>query len=310
MTRFVPRLALVALLLASASCANPVYVVGMKFVYRRAPLPASQVLRNVAYEMTSGSPKQRLDLYMPAPSTARWPTVIFIHGGSWDSGDRALTVGGADIYGNIGRFLAAHGYGAAVISYRLQPEVNWREQAGDVVKAIRWVYETSPAYGGRRDAIVLMGHSAGAQLAARAAFDASRLREAGVPVSALRGLIAVSGAGYDLADQETYDLGHDPAGYAKRFQLSPSDTGWREAASVLPLIHRQVPPVLVMYAGGETAPLVRQSQLLARALQVAGVPTTIVQPPGMSHSRIVPALSRADRPAGQAVLAFLKEILP
>jgi hypothetical protein len=36
----------------------------------------------------------------------------------------------------------------------------------------------------------------------------------------------------------------------------------------------------------------------------------VLQPPGMSHSRIVPALSRADRPAGQAVLAFLKQILP
>ena len=186
----------------TAACANPLYVAGMKFVYKRAPLPASQIYQGLSYHPSSGSPKQRLDLYTPA--TRDWPAVVFVHGGNWTEGDRGLTVGGADVYGNIGRFLALHGYGTAVISYRLIPDVDWQVQADDVAMALKWVYQSAPAYGAKRDAIVMMGHSAGAQLALRTVLDDDRLIRISVPRSAIRGVIAVSGAGYDLADERTY----------------------------------------------------------------------------------------------------------
>ena len=52
--------------LTSAACANPLYGVGMKFVYKRASLPTSQICQDISYNPLSGSPKQRLDLYTPA----------------------------------------------------------------------------------------------------------------------------------------------------------------------------------------------------------------------------------------------------
>jgi acetyl esterase/lipase len=274
----------------------------MKLVYKRAPLPEAQIVRDASYG-TSGSPKQRLDLFMPA--AAGWPTVIFIHGGNWDEGDRALKVGGADIYGNIGRFLAQHGYGAVVISYRLIPDVTWHTQADDVVLALKWVYDNVHKYGGDREAAVLMGHSAGAQLAVRTGLDAARVRRAGLPPGMIRGIIAVSGAGYDLTDEQTYALGNNPRFYEQRFRRSADDTDWQRAASVLPLVTAEAPPTLVIYAGGETKALIRQSRLLDQALRQAGVPTTVVESPGLSHTRIVPTLSRSDRPAGAAILGFL-----
>ena len=299
-----------ALLLASASglvaCA-PLQFIGVRFVYTRAPLPESQILRGMSYDPATGSPKQRLDLYMPTPGPRRWPAVIFIHGGSWTSGDRSLEVGGADLYGNIGRFLAQHGYGTAVISYRLLPDVDWLTQAEDVAKAVKWVHDNAPGYGALDNVLVLMGHSSGAQLAARAALDPQLLARAGVPASAIRGLIAVSGAGYDMTDEETYRLGNDPAFYAERFQRGVGDAGWREAGSVLPLRNAaKPPPALVIYAGGETRALQRQSRLFVEALTRAGEPPTVLVAPGLSHTRIVPTLSRDDRAAGAAVLAFLR----
>jgi acetyl esterase/lipase len=302
------RIGLLLLAVAASAC-NPLYYVGVKFVYKRADLPDRQILRNFSYDSSATpSPRERLDLFLPEGHA--WPIVIFVHGGSWTEGERTLEIGGADMYENIGRFLAGRGIGAAVIDYRLIPEVDWRTQAADVDRALAWVYSTIPIYGGRRDAIFLMGHSAGAQLAMRAALDRAALGRVGVPPTAIAGVIAVSGAAYDLTDQKTYDLGNDPEFYAERFRIGPTDTGWQREASVVPLVSADAPPSLLMYAGGETTPLQRQSQVMATALKAAGATTTLLEIPGLSHTHIVPTLSRDDREAGAAVLAFVREHTP
>ncbi len=185
--------------------------------------------------------------------------------------------------------------------------MNWRVQASDVAAAVAWVYETIIVYGGRRDTIFLMGHSAGAQLAVRTALDTDALARVGVPGSAIAGVIGVSGAAYDLTDQMTYDLGNLPSFYAERFQLGASDTDWQKEASPVTLIHQGAPPFLLMYAGGETKPLQRQTQVLAEALKSAGVATTVIEVPGLTHTHIVPTLSRDDRPAGAAILKFIAD---
>jgi len=300
------RLAAVLALAVAAGACNPLYYVGVKFVYRRADLPGRQILHDVTYDVTIPGDRNRLDLFLPGG--AGWPVVVFVHGGSWTTGDKGLRVGGADVYENIGRFLASRGVGAAVIEYRLIPGVDWREQADDVVRAVGWVYRTIAVYGGDRHHLVLMGHSAGAELAVRTALDEGALLREGVPSRAIAGVIAVSGAAYDLTDQETYALGNDPAFYAARFQLGPSDVEWQREASVLPLIRPGAPPFLVMYAGGETKPLQRQSRLLGDALTGSGVPVRVVEVPGLSHTRIVPTLSRADRLAGTEILEFLNRL--
>src|SRR5689334_3161389 len=131
------KAAIAVLTLAAVSACNPVYYVGLKFVYRDVDLPSAQVIRDVSYEPTASVAKERLDLFLPAGTG--WPVVIFVHGGNWTEGDRGLRVGGQDIYGNIGRFLAANGVGAAVISYRLLPSVDWTTQADDVARAAGWI---------------------------------------------------------------------------------------------------------------------------------------------------------------------------
>jgi acetyl esterase/lipase len=155
-----------------------------------------------------------------------------------------------------------------------------------------------------------MGHSAGAQLAMRAALDRAALTRVGVPPAAIAGVIAVSGAAYDLTDQTTYDLGNDPEFYAQRFRTGPTDTGWQREASVVPLVTAGAPPSLLMYAGGETKPLQRQSHVMADALKAAGTRTTLLEIPGLSHTHIVPTLSRDDREAGAAILAFVRNETP
>ena len=300
----VPRLVLAVLALTAPACA-PVYWVGAKFVYEKAPTPPRTML-GLSYDPAApDDSKRQLDLYLPAGRD--FPLVVFVHGGGWAWGDRTQSFGGADVYRNIGRFLAGRGIGTAVIGYRLVWPLDWQSQVGDVARAVAWVQAHATEYGGQPDRVFLMGHSAGAQLAARVATDPSWLeREHGRP-EGICGVVAVSGAGYDLGDIETYRDGFDPLYFAERFGGSRLDGTWWRDASVLPWLDAGDPPFLVVSATGEAAGLRRQSTLFDAALRKASIPTTRVVVKGSSHERIILELSRADKTAGPAALAFFAE---
>ncbi len=312
------------------------YGIGMPFVYREAELPPEQIELNLPYRAGAGvgdgdghwdgdaggvADKHRLDLFRPAGSTGSigstgstgstataetgWPILVFVHGGGWTSGDRALTVGGRDVYGNIGRFFAARGVGVAVISYRLQPEVSWREQLDDVGAALRWVHTHAEGVGADPNAIFLSGHSAGAHLATYVVLDEERLETLGVPPSSLCGLILVSGAAYDLTDARTWELGASRAYYEERFRGADTSDGWLREASPIRFARPSAPPALILYAGGESKALQRQSQVLHEALIAAGGSSQMQVVPGENHERILLTLSRADKVAAPAMLDFI-----
>ncbi len=304
----IARIAALVTLCAMAASCGLYYRAGIGLYYREAKLPDDQARLDVPYAGPSSTAKQRLNLFLPAdatkPAMAR-PFVVFVHGGNWDGGDRNLEVGGADVYNNIGRYLASHGIGAAVISYRLLPEVTWREQIADVAAAVRWVNVHAVDHGGTAGCVFVMGHSAGAQLAARVALDPDTHNG---PPPSICGVIGVSGAGYDLSDRATYDINDDQDWYEARFGGTPD---WQEAASPIRFLRSgtttRVPPFLLLYAGGEGKALQRQSQLMHTALQRAGASSSLVIVPGESHSRIVLTLSRDDKTSGPAIVSFISK---
>ena len=294
----------VSLTVVFAAGCGVVYRAGIKLYYKPATIAAGRVVRDIQYVAGSNDPMQQLNFFKP--TQPNFSVVVFIHGGNWDAGDKDYRFGGQDIYNNIGRYLAARGIGCANISYRLLPAVDWRAQADDVAKAVAWVHAHAAEFGGDPQRIFLMGHSAGAQLAMRTGLDRTTLDRLGVPAAAIRGIIGVAGAGYDLSDTRTYELGSDPRWYAKRFQLGAADTAWQKNASPIQFVGGAAPPVLLLRAGGEGKPLIRQSELMRDALTRAGARVDLIVAPGLSHTRIVPTLSRDDRPAGAAVLAFVR----
>jgi arylformamidase len=301
---FIRAGAVLAAAVAVQGCA-PVYWLGAKVLYEKAPAPPRVALA-VPYDPSAADdPKRQLDLYLPVGRD--FPTVVFVHGGGWAWGDRSQSFGGADVYRNIGRFLANHGVGTAVIGYRLVWPLDWQSQVGDVARAVAWVQGHIADHGGRADRLFLMGHSAGAQLAARVAADPTWLNREGGHPRGVCGVIAVSGAGYDLGDIETYRAGFDPLYFAERFGGSRLDGSWWRDASVVPFLDASDPPMLVISATGESRSLRRQSALFYDALSKAGVAATRVTVKGSSHERIILELSRADKTAGPAILKFLRD---
>ena len=318
MTPTLSRLALL-LLLPLAGC-QTVERIGLSFVYDHQDLPEANVTHDVPYVPGSSDPKHRYNLFLPLADSVRegargWPTVVYVHGGGWTEGDRDLTFGGEDIYGNIARFFAARGIGAATVSYRLQPQATWREQVADVARATAAVRERVEAEGGNPDGIVLMGHSAGGHLVSRVAVDAEARREAGIPEGAVCGVIPVSAAALDLRDRESFLIAENYGYYQRRFdptgaplqELPPDEVRpWQTQASVAPLLTTSAPPFLIVYAEGDYPALVRQSEIFLAALAEAGVPGEEAVVPGSSHERIIAALSRDDGVAGPAMLRFVR----
>ena len=307
--------AVLSVTLGLTGCRSALESLALRPFYRHADLPAANVTDGVAYGPDA---KQRLTLFLPVADSVRhrpWPTVVFVHGGSWTEGDRALTVGGEDIYGNIGRFFASHGIGAATVSYRLLPGVSWPDQIADVAAATARVREWAVQAGGDPGGLVLMGHSAGAQLAARVVLDRAVQAAAGLPEGSVCGAIPVSGAGLDLTDAESFRLADDYDFYARRFgppgaevpsepPAVPAD--WQAAASVVSLVTPDAPPFLILHASRDYDALPRQSALLDEALVAAGVPSRVVVVPRSTHLLIVPTLSRDHRTAGPEMLAFVR----
>jgi len=295
-----------------SGCQSVLERAGVAFLYEPASLPEAQTRLDLAYRSDPAAhpEKHRLDLFLPEPGQSHpgsrgWPTLIFIHGGGWTEGDRTIEAAGASVIRNIGRYFASQGVGAAVISYRLMPEVGWREQLEDVAAAMRFVREAVPAEGGDPDAIFLSGHSAGAWLAARTGFDPDVLERAGFPPESLCGLALVSGAAYDLGDEETYRVGASRGYFLERFDDGRAD--WERAGSVVPLLDETLPPTLILYGSAESAQLQRQSELLFERMQASGAPVTKLLLPRQTHQSIVLTLSRDDKLAGPAILELMRQ---
>ena len=275
--------------------------VGIQVLYVKTPLPEKQVMRDIIYKPGSSSPKHRLDLFQPAAKG--WPVMVFVHGGGWEEGDKSLRVGGEDIYGNIGRFCASRGIGVAVINYRLQPEVTWRQQVSDVADAVAWVKMHVGSYGGDPSRIFLAGHSAGGHLASFVALNPDVAVRHGLP--RIAGANCVSGAGLDMTDSESYGRDNRVSYYEQRFAEGGANPDWQRNASPATFAGKGSPRFLVMYAEGETTPLKRQANHFHEILDRKGVSNRLVAVPGESHSRIVLTLSRADKTAGPAILDFI-----
>lgn len=101
--------------------------------------------------------KRALDLFIPSDAASK-TLIAFVHGGAWISGDRKE-------FHFIGKSLAECGYITAILGYRLAPEEVFPSQLEDVSDALNFLHlQIHKFIGYHPDNLILMGHSAGAQL--------------------------------------------------------------------------------------------------------------------------------------------------
>ncbi len=135
-------------------------------------------------------PRQQLDVYRPEAASAPRPVVLFLYGGSWQFGSRGD-------YRFVGQALASRGLIAMVADYRVWPEARFPTFVEDAAAAIAWARQNAGRFGGDPARVYLMGHSAGAHIAALLALDERYLAEVGLAPTALAGVIGLAGP-YDF----------------------------------------------------------------------------------------------------------------
>jgi acetyl esterase/lipase len=152
-----------------------------------------RVRRDIAYGSDS---RHTLDVHA-MPGAQERPVVIFWYGGGWITGSKAA-------YRFVGNALARCGYCAILPDYRLYPAVRFPGFIEDAAQVVAFVRQKARDWGGNPSKIILMGHSAGAHLAAMVAFNRSYLRAVGGTNRWISAFVGLSGPYAVLPDSDPY----------------------------------------------------------------------------------------------------------
>ncbi len=240
--------------------------------------------------------RQELDVYVPdapaddAPSAKR-PVVIFWYGGSWDSGDRSS-------YRFVGAALAEQGFVTVLPDYRLYPGVKFPVFMEDAANAVAWVQKHAAQFGGDPHRIVLMGHSAGAHMAAFLALNRGFLAKYGASSEDIVGLVGLSGP---------YILAPNTLALHTIFANPYTEADWQPAR----FVSRQAPPAFLAHGLNDTLVSVKQTEKLRDVLRANGVRVETELYPGLGHADTVAALSipaRGRAPVLEQVSQFIRSV--
>jgi acetyl esterase/lipase len=256
-----PLAALPALMLGGCSPSD--------FVNFITPHGGYSLQRDIAY-----APGQRhtLDLYNPETLKPQSPLVVFLYGGGWASGDKAD-------YRFVGQALASRGYATAIPDYRTYPEVRFPSFVEDAAKAVAFLSGRA----GERRPILLVGHSAGAQIAALLAFDERYLDAAGMSVcDTIAGFAGLAGP-YDFL----------PLKEERYKQIFPEAT--RAQSQPIAFVDGMTPPTLLLVGRSDTTVDPGNTRRLAARIEAEGGDVRKIEYDGIGHIGIVGAFARLFR---------------
>ena len=237
-----------------------------------------------------------LDVYADITAVNR-PVVIFVHGGSWTSGDKSkvseLSV--------MPEYFLDHGFVFVAVNYRLLPAATIADQGRDVAAAVRWVYDWIGWFGGNPYEIFLFGHSAGAHLVSLVSRDETYLFEQWMWNWNLSGVMAFDGP-YDIPAAVSLSklIGRQQALEARfttdiltqmRYSPCHHDPYWREV------------PLFVAHTSNPVNGL--QAEELHWLTRFNGGESTLYEAVGKTHSEMVTEFGRDGDELTEAAQVFL-----
>lgn len=212
-------------------------------------------------------------LFYRSSETRPAPCIVVIHGGGWTNGSAAEDA-------PLDHYLARRGFALAAIEYRFAPRWTWPAQRDDVLEAIEYLKQHASELGIDPRRFVLLGRSAGGQIAEAVA--------SGAHDPAIRGCIAF----YSPADM------HYAYQYARADDIlnslqlvkqylggTPAEAraNYDSASSIL-LAQRDSPPTLLIHGQRDELVWFRQSERLAARLESLGTPHYFVRLPWATHA--------------------------
>jgi acetyl esterase/lipase len=263
---------------------------------------AQKLTSNVPY-VENGHERNVLDIH--APEGAKdLPVVFWIHGGGWQTGDKT------DVQIKP-RVFNERGFVFVSTNYRLLPYVEMDVLIRDVARSLGWVHKNIAGHGGDPQRIFVMGHSAGAQLAALICIDDRYLKAEGVPFDVLRGCVPVDGDTYDLPAMITtaeiratvHGLPLPEFGHRVKFGNDP-----KKHIDFSAVTHvakgKGIPPFLILHVAGHPD-VTAQARRLGSVLEEAEVPVQVFGARETTHVKLNADLGLPDDPATGELFKFL-----
>jgi acetyl esterase/lipase len=238
-----------------------------------------------------GTKQLKLDLYRPRERGGARPLVIIIHGGSWKGGDKSQLE-------PFTRYLSARGYAVASMNYRHAPKNQFPAAVDDVFSALGFLKMRAMDLQLDTTRVVLLGRSAGGQIALSAGYAARD--------PAIRGVIAFYAPtdlvfGYEKPSRrgvldsrkllEDYLSGSPEQNHAAYVAASP-----------LHSVSIATPPTLLIQGALDPIVFPRHSELLEQALGDAHILHYYLRIPWATHGFD----ANVDGPSGQ-LSSYLSE---
>jgi acetyl esterase/lipase len=241
--------------------------------------------------------RQAVDFYAAPEGVENPPLILFIHGGGWRIGNRGYVQ-------QKPAFFTGLGYAFASTGYRLVPDATVEEQAADIASAVSMLRQRAPELGFDGARIVLVGHSAGAHLAALVGTDPAYLGE---DMETIAGVILLDGAGYDVVAEMGRRRGVIGDFLIGRMYRNAFGTDPERQRALSPVTYAGAPDApdwLILYVASRSVSRA-QSENLGALLVDAGARVAVEGIPDTTHGR----LNRELGDPGNAATGIIEDYL-
>jgi acetyl esterase/lipase len=269
------------------------------------PQTSPRIERDIPYAQPKNE-RQLLDVYAPAAGSNH-PVVVWVHGGGWMAGSKSAVDHKPSVF-------VEKGFVFVPMNYRFVPHVTMDTIVRDVAKSVGWVHANIRRYGGDPNRLFLMGHSAGAQLAALLCTDSRYLQAEGVPRTAIRGCVPVDGDTYDVplqvatATARRKSLKQPPPkmGHPEKFGNLERQRDLSAVNHVAP--KKGIPPFLIVHVADHTDTSAQAYRLWA-ALDQAGIAATLFGAESTDHVKLDRDIGLAGDPSTKTIFEFMDRCL-
>ncbi len=269
-----------------------------------SPPASTKTLRDLSY-VKEGHPRQKLDLYLPAPNHE--PLLVYIHGGGWREGSKAHVTGLDQI--------VAQGFAVASVEYRFSQDAVFPAQIEDCKSAIRWLRAHAADYGYDPARIAAFGESAGGHLTALLAttgtirdFDkGENLEQSSAIQCGIDWFGPTDFPGFRPPNGQSIQAVAGNSILAQLFGGPPLEKlELAKRASPVTWVTKTTAPLYIMHGTKDPLVPLDQSTELADKMKEAGVDVTLEVIEGAGHGG--PQFTAGDKPS--KMFEFLKLHLP
>lgn len=260
----------------------------------------SLVHREVSYAIAVGFRRLAMDIWLPRQAATPVPLVVWIHGGAFQLGDRRelpRTFAPDSVF----RLLNEAGIACATVDYRHALEAPFPAQLHDIKAAVRYLRGHAEVLGIDPERIGAWGESAGGHLAALLGLTGDREDlEGGLGVQGHSSAVSAVVDFYGVSSLPDMPPMNSPAGLMSGalvaavppgMTMEPgpmlvggtADPALLAAASPLGYAAAGAPPFLLIHGDSDGLVPLSQSELLAGALDGAGVRNELIAIEGGDH---------------------------